>query len=121
MNPPIFEIVKADPTLTALLGSNPCRFYPWSDAPQNAKRPYVTYGVFNGVPENYLSSPADIDNQGTQVDIWSTSPGDCEAIFTALRNALSTAGYLVSYTGAERDTETQLYHARQEWNFWTQV
>lgn len=116
--PSIFNTIKNTPGVTTYIGTNPTRFYPWSSAPQNPTKPYVTYGVFNGNPENYVTNVPDIDNMGTQVDIWSDDPEECADIFTALRTALEPLGHMINFQSITRDAETQLYNIRMEFDFW---
>ena len=119
MMPPIFQTLKATAAVTALLGTKPLRFYPWGQAPQNPTKPYATYGVFNGNPENYLDRTPDIDNMGTQIDIWATTGKSCDDCFIALRDALEPLGHMITFQSATKDPETQLYTARMEFDFWT--
>lgn len=119
MNPEIFPILKNTPAVMALLGSGGVlRFYPYADAPQNATKPYATYGVYNGNPENYLDRVPDIDNMGTQIEIWADNSTQCEAIFTVLRDTLEPLGHMTNFASTRRDFETQLYNARMEFDFW---
>lgn len=117
MNPPVFPILNLSIAVKELLGTDPLRVYPFSDAPEGVAKPYATYSVFNGLPENYLGSQSDIDNLGTQIDIWAETAASCTECFDAIRSALETEGYLTSFAGSERDEETRLYHARMDFDF----
>ena len=118
MNPRIFPILKEDETVTSLLGENPLRFYPWARAPKSPLTPYATYGVYSGLPQNYLDSPPDIDSKGTQIDVWAVDADECELVYLALRGALEPHGHMTSFAGTIRDVETNLYNIRMEFDFW---
>lgn len=115
---PIFLILKANAAVTALLGVKPLRVYPWGDAPERQVKPYATYGTFSGTPENYVDKTPDIDSLGTQIDIWADTVQSCEAVFAAIRDALEPHAHITNFQGSVRDTETNLYNARLELDFW---
>lgn len=119
MNPPLFITLSNTPAVTALLGVSPLRVYPWGEAPQNSPRPYATYGVYNGLSENYLDRVPDIDNLGTQIDIWAETGVSCNACFVAIRDAIEPIAHVTGFQAAIKDEETQLYHSRLEVDFWT--
>lgn len=118
MNPDIFPILKADSAVTALLGANPLRVYPWASAPEKPQAPYATYGVFNGNPENYQAQAPDITRMGTQIDIWAKSEKSAHEIFDAINAALNNVGHLINYQTVTSDNVTGLYNARMEFDFW---
>jgi hypothetical protein len=114
----LFQTLKNNSTVTALLGTNPVRVFPWGSAAPKSARPYATYAIYNALPENYLDTVPDIDNQGTQIDIWADTVQSCDAVFIAIRDALEPIAHMLNYRGAERDEATQLFHARMEFDFW---
>jgi hypothetical protein len=118
MNPTLFTILKATPAVTALLGTPILRVFPWGRAPQNVVKPYATYGVFNGNPENYLGQVPDMDNAGTQLNIWAESAASCDACFNAVRDALEPHAHMTNYATPDLDADTNLYSARMEFDFW---
>lgn len=119
MIPPIFSILNASAPVKSLLGSKPLRFFPWSDAPQNVSKPYATYGVFNGNPINYIDRVPDMDNLGTQVDVWASTTQSCIDVATAIRDALEPHAHMISTQSYERDSETKLFRCRMDFNFFT--
>lgn len=118
MNPPIFSILNASAPVKALLGSGPLRVFPWGRAPQNVKLPYAVYGIYNANPENYLDSLPDIDNKGTQVNIYASDADSLEACFAAVRNALEPHAHMTSFATPDQDADTNLYSCRMEFDFW---
>ena len=118
--PRIFEIITATPAVTALLGVSPTRFYP-SRSPKNAPKPYAVYNVFNAIPQNYLAGPADIDQKGTQIDIYAATAQSCSDVMEAIRAALEPDDNkirVISFSILEQDAETDAYHARLEVDVW---
>lgn len=118
MNPPVFPIISADAACLAVLGSNPVRFYPWGRAPQNSKKVYAVYTVYNAVPENYLGDLPDIDNKGVQINVYADSPSELDAAFTAIRNALEPHAHMTNFANFDPDNETDLLSVRMEFDFW---
>lgn len=120
MIPEIFTILNASAPVKVLLGTNPLRVFPFGQAPQDVERPYATYSVYNGVPENTLNCPPDIDNIGTQIDVWSPDADDCITIAEAIRDALEGSAHMTNFQSLEWDDETGLYRTRMDFDFWTQ-
>ena len=118
MNPNIFALLNASNSVKALLGASPLRVFPWGRAPQNVQKPYAVYAVYSATPENYLGSPPDIDNKGTQVNIYAETSASLEACFDAIRNALEPHAHMTNFASPDREAETNLYSARMEFDFW---
>lgn len=118
MNPGIFSAIANDPTLASLLGNKPVRFFPYGSAPDKVSRPYCTYGVISGLPENTLDQVPVIDRMGTQIDVWASTVESCEAVATRIRDVLEPLGHMTAFTSASRELETQLFTSRLEFDFW---
>lgn len=118
MIPPIFKILKNTATVTAIIGTAPVRVYPWGEAPQNVARPYATWMIFDGSPENYLNQTPDIDKVGIQMDCWAEKGADCEALAIAIRDALEPHGHMTNFANMERDPETKLYRLRMDFDIY---
>lgn len=61
MIPAIFPLITANAGCTALLGTTPTRFYAFGDAPQGVARPYATWQLVSGVPDNLLSGSPPVE------------------------------------------------------------
>lgn len=116
----IFTILNASTPVKAILGSNPLRVFPWGEAPERVTKPYATYGVYNGNPQNTMDTPAEIDIDGTQIDIWAETASSCLNAANAIRAALETYAHCVSTQNDNKDPETKLYHSRLEFDFFTE-
>ena len=106
--PPLFAVCAADPGVTALLGVNPTRLFPFGDAPENVAKPYAVYQVLNGVPENYLGEPPDIDEWNIQIDVYASSVTSALAVQAAMRRALEAHCYVTRLGGTGTEPSTQL-------------
>lgn len=118
MNPELFPILDNSIPVKLLLGTNPLRVYPWNRAPQSPRYPYVTYGLYNGVPENYLDTVPDIDNKGTQVNVYAKTAESCEDCYNAIRNAIEPNAHMTGFSSPDLDPDTNLFIARLEFDFW---
>ncbi|MDA8485164.1 DUF3168 domain-containing protein [Pseudomonas resinovorans] len=109
MFPPIFEICKASAAVTALIGANPCRLYPFGEAPQGGQKPYAVWQTTTGLPENYLGQRPDLDSFGLQVDVYADTGFSVRAVAEALRDAIEPVAYITAWRGGGRDPETKNY------------
>lgn len=109
MQPPIFRVCAADPAVTALLGTDPVRLFPFGEATHSAARPYAAWQVITGSPENYLAGRPDADGWTLQVDVYADTGVSATDAATAIRDAIELSAYVVRWGGQSRDRETQLY------------
>lgn len=116
MMPPVFSLLKNNPTVFGIVAK---RIYPWGEAPQTVAYPYITYGVVNGQPQNTMDKVPQIDNLGTQIDIWAETGRECRELAEAVRDALETSAHMISITNMDRDLETKSYRYRLEFDFFT--
>ncbi|WP_193090862.1 DUF3168 domain-containing protein [Halomonas colorata] len=120
--PPLFKVCAADAGVTALLGVSPTRLFPFDDAPQNVAKPYAVFQVLNGLPENYLDEPPDIDEWNIQVDIYADSVKSATEVLRALRRALEPHCYItrLGRTGTEPRTQLKTTGFDVSWSYTTQ-
>lgn len=114
---PIFPIITASSAVTTLLGTSPTRFYPFGEAPQGVTYPYATWTLISGTPENMLDEAPGVDAHRVQVDVWSRESTSCDAVATAVRNALEASAYMVDF-GNDKDPTTGSYRIRMDFEFW---
>lgn len=115
MFPNIFQALKSDPSVFALVNT---RIYRHGDAPQDVTKPYVTWFSVSGTPENNLSDPPPTDRWSIQVDCWSASDTGVETLAEAVRNALETMGHVTGLIINEREAETRLYRIAFQVDVW---
>lgn len=77
MLPSLFNLLRADAAVTAILGTAPMRFYRHGAAPQQppVTTPYVTQVMISGVPALQLDGLPPLDTCRIQVSCWSTNGG----------------------------------------------
>lgn len=109
MYPPVFTTCTANGSVTALLGSSPCRIYPFGEAPQNVTLPYAVWQLVSGVPENYLSGRPDMDSFTVQIDVYADTASDAREVAEAIRDAIEAACHVVGWYGEGRDRDTDHY------------
>lgn len=109
--PPIFAICKADPEVTALLGTDITRLFMFGMAPQGVQTPYAVWQVVSGNPENYISCRPDTDSYTLQIDAYANTAETARQVAGAIRNAIEDHCHVVSYRGESRDTETMNYRS----------
>jgi hypothetical protein len=108
MLPLVFTWLKAASAVTAIIG-NPPRAYRHGEAPQDTTRPYVTWALVSGVPDNQLSTLPQGDRYTIQVDCWHQTDTGIETLAAAIRNAIEPYGHMTSIPINNREPETKLY------------
>lgn len=107
MYPPIFKLCADNEKVTALLGTNPTRFYLFGLAPQDVARPYVVWQTIGGEPENYLGNRPDVDYFDIQINVYARSASEAIAVVKAIRDALEDDAYITRWGGDDRDPNTK--------------
>jgi hypothetical protein len=116
MFPNLKELFLNDAATASLLG-NPIRVYGKGEAPAGVTNPYVTWQSIASVPEDNLSEITDIDNFSIQVDCFSKTETEVNALGQSVRNALSTVCQNVAVILDSRETETKLYRVAFQANY----
>ncbi|UPT53227.1 gene transfer agent protein [Synechococcus phage Yong-L1-251] len=106
--PPLFDVCAANAGVTALLGLDPVRLYPHGTAPEKVAKPYATFQVLNGLPENYIDEPPDVDDWTFQINIYADSVASVNEVRKALRRALEPHCYIERLGGTGTEPSTQL-------------
>ncbi|EAA0780045.1 DUF3168 domain-containing protein [Salmonella enterica subsp. enterica serovar Javiana] len=106
---PIFPVCASSPEVTALLGSNPVRIYPFGIQDDNVVYPYAVWQNISGSPENFLNHRPDADMYSLQVDIYADTPDEAIAVAQAMRNAIEVKANIVRWGNQTRDPETLRY------------
>ena len=114
---PLFPLITANAGCTALLGSNPTRFYPFGAAPQTPAYPYVTWQLISGVPDNLLSEAPPVEAHRVQIDVWAATSTSADAVATAVRDCLEASGHMLSF-GNDKDPVTGSYRVTLDFDLW---
>lgn len=109
---PIFDTLKANSGVTALLGSNPCRVFPHGRAPAKGatgySEPYAVYRQIGGSPENHLSTVPNADFSITQIDVYANTTDAARDAITAIRDAVQVDADVSSVRDDGVDEKTSL-------------
>lgn len=108
--PPIFPAVAADSACTALLGTNPTRFWAYGMAPENETRPYAVHRLISGDPNNALSCTPDCDNLTLQFNCYGRTDAEATSIMLAIRDVVETMGYITGWLNDGIDPDTRLFN-----------
>lgn len=107
MLPPVYATLKASP-VDALTGG---RIYRHGTAPQDTPKPYVTWFLLSGTPENQLSGLPSGDRMTVQVDCWTDDDDDAEVedLAQAVRDAIEPHAHMTSMPIDDWEPATRLY------------
>lgn len=119
MFPPVFQKLKASTDVKAIVGTNPPRIYMHGAAPQDTSKPYVTWFIVAGTPENELSATPSIDRYVVQVDCWHTDSRGVRALAAAVREAIEPFAHMVAIPVDSRELDnTKLFRIALEFDWW---
>lgn len=117
MLPPVFQLLKASADVKAIVGTNPPRVYRHGAAPQDVSRPYVTWFLVAGIPENNLSDPPPVDRDTVQIDCWHKDDAGVVLLARAVRDAIEPVAYMTAVVIDTKDQETQMYRMALQFDF----
>lgn len=119
MLPGVFEVINASTAVKAIIGTNPVRCYRHGEAPQKVARPYLTWYLASGRPENSLDEVPRVDENTAHIDCWSDSDAQVETLAKAVRDAIEPTHHMISIGPNGRDPETMRYRLGMDFTFWT--
>lgn len=117
MFPPVFTTLQASADVRAILGARP-RLYRHGEAPQNESRPYGTWLVVSGIPENTLSETPGIDRDTVQIDVYAKGDAEIEELARVVRDQMETVTHMVAWRNPPRDEQTRLFHISMDFDYW---
>lgn len=109
MLPPVFQTLKASVAVKNFVGTNPPRIYRHGDAPQGVEKPYITWFLVVGTPDNHLSGLPPSDRLQVQVDVWHTTDAGMTLLAQAVRDAIEPYAHCISVPIDGREPDTGLY------------
>lgn len=122
-DPPFFQLCAADATVISLLG-NPPRIYEFGRAigsdGKPPPKPYATWQIISGSPENYLAGRPDADSLTIQVNVYGTDSANVKQVRNAISYAVELDSNVVGWLGNFRDPMTNDYGTRIQIDFITQ-
>lgn len=112
INIPLYQICEFNPQLKAILSDNVGLKVSEFDTDLFKNPPFVSWQIIHGDAEQYLNDISDMDDVVVQIDIYAQKRTDTRLIAQLLRKALFNHCYIESYTGTEKDFETNLWRVR---------
>jgi hypothetical protein len=113
-NAPFFDIVKNNAGVQAIFGTNPVRIYPFEYAQTKGDqltKPYATFQLSGGRPENNLSDRPKSDYVDLQIDIYGTKVKETKDAADAIETAVELDCYIVRLLSGSIENETKLYRS----------
>lgn len=129
MFPPIFTLLQDSAAVRAIFGARP-RVYRHGEAPQLPApkagatsaaaevKPYATWLLISGVPENQLSGTPGHDRAGVQIDVFARGDAECVSAAQAIRDQMETVMHMTALRGLPRDRDTRLYRISMDFDYW---
>lgn len=115
MLPPVYRTLKDSPEVASIVAS---RIFRHGNAAQETARPYITWFLAAGAPENQLSGLPGHDRCTVQVDCWHTTDSGVQTLAEAARDAIEPFAHMTGIVVNERDFETRLYRIALQFDWW---
>lgn len=117
MFPPVYETLRSNATVLALVGENI-----GMNMPPETPVPYVTWFIVTGQPHDTLSEAPQSDFTSVQIDCYSapTAERTVRDLAEAVRDALDAVGVHNRVVVNLRENETKYYRVGIEADFITQ-
>jgi hypothetical protein len=115
MLPPIYTILSSNTAVAAIAAD---RIYPHGEAPQNVERPYVTWFLVSGLPENELDGLPDVDRCAVQIDCWADDGTGAVQLASAVRDAIEPHAHVTNIALNGKEPETGLYRFAIQTDYW---
>lgn len=118
--PEIFPLVSQDAGCIAVLGTNPTRFWPFGQAPQNETRPYAVHQLVSAQPSGNVAGPSCVDSVSLQIDAYAQDANGARAVANAIAKVIDNFhGVVSSWNGESIDDPTGLYRVIFTADFFT--
>ena len=114
MLPNVYQTLRLNSTIVSTVDK---RIYRHGSAPQNVAKPYITWFLVSGTPENNISASPCSDRDSVQIDCWSESDEQVETLAYAVRSALDSQLIANRMVVNNRENDTKLYRIALEADF----
>lgn len=111
-NAPFFEIVSASAAVKAIFGSDPVRIFPFDYAQTKGDKltkPYATFRLTGGEPDNNLSDRPKSDTIDLQIDVYGRQVDDTRNAANAIEYAIELDCHIMRIMNEQIDGQTKLY------------
>ena len=110
----VYQTLRDNATVVSTVGT---RIYRHGSAPQDVQKPYITWFVVSGQPEDILNAAPPHDRDVIQIDCWSETDTGVETLAYAVRAALDSKLISNRIVIDNRETDTKLYRMALEADF----
>lgn len=110
----VYQVLRGNATVVSTVGT---RIYRHGSAPQDVAKPYITWFVVTGQPEDVLNAAPCHDRDTVQIDCWSETDTGVETLAYAVRAALDNQLISNRIIIDSRENDTKLYRMALEADF----
>lgn len=114
MLPNIYQILRSNANVMSMVSN---RIYRHGSAPQDVQKPYITWVLSSGVPQDVLNAAPCHDKDTVQIDCWSEADTGIETLAYAVRAALDSQLISNRIIIDSRENDTKLYRMTIEADF----
>lgn len=114
MFPPVYQALRASAAVVAIVGD---RIGAHGEVPQDTTRPYITWFVVSGEPQDQISGTPCADFDTVQIDCWHQTDAGIRALGLAVRDAIDASGVSNRLRVNLREPETKLFRVGIEADF----
>ena len=110
----VYQVLRSNATVVSTVGT---RIYRHGSAPQDGAKPYITWFMVTGLPQDVLNAAPCHDTDTVQIDCWSETDTGVETLAYAVRAALDSQLISNRIIIDNRETDTKLYRMTLEADF----
>lgn len=110
----VYQVLRGNATVVSTVAT---RIYRHGSAPQDVQKPYITWSMVSGMPQDVLNAAPCHDRDMIQIDCWSESDTQVETLAYAVRSALDSQLISNRFILDNRETDTKLYRMSLEADF----
>jgi len=110
----VYQILRLNATVVSTVAT---RIYRHGSAPQDVVKPYITWFLVTGQPQDILNAAPCHDRDTIQIDCWSETDTGVETLAYAVRAALDNQLISNRIIIDTRETDTKLYRIALEADF----
>lgn len=110
----VYQVLRSNATVVSTVGT---RIYRHGAAPQDVTKPYITWFMVSGTPQDVINAAPCHDKDTIQIDCWSETDAGVETLAYAVRAALDSQLISNRIIIDSRETDTKLYRMALEADF----
>lgn len=115
MLPPVYSTLRASSALVAVVGDRIGRH---GEIQQDASRPYITWQLVTGIPENELSDVPDTDMWQVQINCWHQTDAGVVELAKLVRDAVEPYAHVTGFPVDQREPDSRLYWIAIQTDWW---